>query len=482
MKIMRQFSSTAGWKSNGLTDGRLTILYRDIPGIFEKIKIFFVERDIGPGNFLALECENSVPGALILLYLLEEGYSFLLLPVVKNPSPGPGQSVPGLCRYKIGTENQGLNPAQFLHISRNEKWMGESLAASGEPKLCMRTSGSTGAPKMAVHSHTLLEGNVLNCVKRLRLSSRDRIAIPVPIFHMFGLGAAFLPGAAAGAWIDLQKGANILRYLQREKEFNPNVAFMTPVFSEILLKGRRSPRPYRLTVVAGDRLRGDTFTKYESLFGCLVQLYGSTEMGAVTSANPDDPVAVRGQTAGKPMSDVQIRLEKGRGEDVGELWCHHKYGFQGYVDETGKPTGQDMKKQGGWFCTRDLGRIRPDGCLEILGRSDHSVNRDGLLVFFSDIEKAIVTIEAIETAVVVSRGESQRGKRIIAFCVTARGVNISEKDIQASCFDILPRHAVPDNIVIIKSLPLLPNGKVDRQKLIGMLDLVDAKDKSNEKP
>jgi acyl-CoA synthetase (AMP-forming)/AMP-acid ligase II len=467
MKFISQFSNATSSQSNVLTDGEHQCAYQDMPSIFDKIQNHLIKNNINTKDCLAFECENSVPSALLLLYLLEKGDSFLLLP--KAPE---AQSIPKFCQYRIRTEHikdktAQLNPEQFLHIIKNEKWIGKREIAA--QKLYLRTSGSTGFPKMAVHSHTKLRENVLNCVQRLRLSSNDRIAIPVPIFHMYGLGAAFLPGVAVGASIDLQKGANILRYLQREKAFNPNVVFMTPVFCETLLKGRKSPRAYKLTVAAGDRIRGDTFTKYESLFGCLVPLYGSTEMGAIAAASPDEPSDLRAKIVGKPMSNVQMRLEK-RDEyatkEVGELWCHHQSGFEGYVDENSEPVNLAQEYQNGWFRTKDFGRTMPEGSLEVLGRCDHSVNRDGLLVFFAEVEKAIETIEGIDSAVVISKGESQRGKRLVAYCVPVKDTNIVETDIRRAIFNLLPRHAIPDTIIVVNSLPLLPNGKVDRQKLI----------------
>jgi acyl-CoA synthetase (AMP-forming)/AMP-acid ligase II len=473
MKFIDHLSS----QMNVLTDGHLTCTYMDIPEIFAKIQNFLAAKEINIEDCLALECDNSVPSALVLLYLLEEGYSFLLLHKASQGADDARPFLSKFCRYKIETVNDNgktahLNPELFLHIIKNEKWIGKRNIAA--QKLYLRTSGSTGSPKMAVHSHTKLRENVLNCVQRLRLSSNDRIAIPVPIFHMYGLGAAFLPGVAVGASIDLQKGANILRYLQREKAFNPNVVFMTPVFCETLLKGRKSPRAYKLTVAAGDRIRGDTFAKYESLFGCLVPLYGSTEMGAIAAASPYEPSDLRAKTVGKPMSNVQMRLEKGQEEyatkEVGELWCHHQYGFEGYVDENGEPVAQEY--QDGWFRTKDFGRAIPEGYLEVLGRCDHSVNRDGLLVFFAEVEKAIETIEGIDSAVVISNGESQRGKRLVAYCVPVKDTNIVETDIRGAIFNLLPRRAIPDSIVVVNALPLLPNGKVDRQKLISMADKV----------
>jgi acyl-coenzyme A synthetase/AMP-(fatty) acid ligase len=187
-------------------------------------------------------------------------------------------SIPRFCRYRITTENFAAGhtvdlkrPEQFFCLLENEDWADDSEGLNNaSPKIYLQTSGSTGSPKMAAHLHTKLMGNAFNCVERLGLTSEDRIAIPVPIFHMYGLAAAFLPGVVVGASIDLQKGANLLRYLEREKEFVPNVTFLTPTFCQTLLKGRKSPRAYKLTVVAGDGFREDTFTKYESSFGCLV--------------------------------------------------------------------------------------------------------------------------------------------------------------------------------------------------------------------
>jgi len=469
MKFISQFSNTTNSQSNVLIDGEHQCAYQDMPSLCDEIQNVMTKNNVSTKDCLAFECENSVPSALLLLYLLEKGYSFLLLPKVPEQ-----QSIPEFCQHRIRTEHiknktAQLSPEQFLHITKNEKWIGEREIAT--QKLYLRTSGSTGFPKMAVHSHTKLRENVLNCVQRLHLTNDDRVAIPVPLFHMYGLGAAFLPAVAVNASIDLQKGANILRYIQREREFNPNVVFMTPVFCDTLLKGRRSSRPYRLTVAAGDRIRGNTFAKYESMFGCLVQLYGSTEMGAIAATSPNELGDLRAKTVGKPMSNVQMRLEKkDEHTEVGELWCHHQSGFEGYVDENGDSVNLAQEYQDGWFRTKDFGRIREDASIEVLGRCDHSVNRNGLLVFFADVEKAIETIEGIDSAVVISKGESQRGKRLIVYCVPVTKQEITEEDIRKACFDILPQRAIPDAIFIADSLPQLPNGKVDRQKLIKMVD------------
>ncbi|WP_204104750.1 MULTISPECIES: class I adenylate-forming enzyme family protein [Spirulina sp. CCY15215] len=468
-----------------LTDGQLTLSYSKITPVFEELDRFFGDRNIDRGDRLALECVNSVPCALVLLYLLEREYSFLLFSRAANTSEENKPEIPPFCHYGLQIDSSPEAPEteseilfhrdRGLKIWENSLWMGKNSSSEElKPTLYLRTSGSTGNPKLVAHSHANLRNNILNCAERLNLRSGDRIAIPVPIFHLYGLGAGFLPGVMVGASIDLQKGANLLRYLQREREFNPNVAFMTPIFCETLLRGRRSPRPYKLTVAAGDRVREDTFKQYNDRFGCLVKLYGSTEMGAIAAGSPDDTLEVRDRTVGQPMPGVQMRLEEQSFENIeemegtGELWCKHNCGFEGYIDEKGNPL---LSETGDWFRTKDFGRIGKDG-LEVIGRCDHSVNRNGLLVFFTDVEKAIESIAGIEKVVVVSKGESQRGKKLFAYCIPAKDtkVEVIATDIRSHCFDLLPRHAIPDEIIIEKTLPLLPNGKVDRQKLTQKVD------------
>jgi acyl-coenzyme A synthetase/AMP-(fatty) acid ligase len=122
-----------------------------------------------------------------------------------------------------------LDNLHFFLTCHKWDWADDSEGLNNaSPKIYLQTSGSTGSPKMAAHLHTKLMGNAFNCVERLGLTSEDRIAIPVPIFHMYGLAAAFLPGVVVGASIDLQKGANLLRYLEEKKEFVSKVTFLTP--------------------------------------------------------------------------------------------------------------------------------------------------------------------------------------------------------------------------------------------------------------
>lgn len=440
-----------------ITDGKTTCAYAEIPAHFDRFTRSFADAGIMLGDCIALEVENSVSSALVLLYLLKVGYSFLLLPNLDQS--GNSFSIPSFCRYGIRAVDHTLKTTE------NENWK-PTIAASDFSKehLYVRTSGSTGQPKLVVHAHSILLQNALNCMQRLGINSDDRVTIPVPIYHLYGLGASFLPSIMAGAAINLQNKANLITYLEREREFDPNIAFLIPSFCDLLVKGRRANRNYRLTVVAGDRLKAETFSQYEARFGQIIPLYGSTEMGVIAAASPDDSSQNRATTVGQPLPGVQLRVEplpESQLASVGDLWCQHQWRFVGYADQAGNL----IEAMSEWFCTRDWGRIGDRGELEVLGRSDQSVNRDGLLVFFADVERSVLQIKGVTEVAVISAGETVRGKRLVAYCVTTADCSLNEDAIRNACFQHLPQRAVPDRICIIESLPLLANGKLDRQTL-----------------
>ena len=237
---------------------------------------------------------------------------------------------------------------------------------------------------------------------KARPVASDRVAIPVPIAHMYGFGAAFVPAVLAGASIDLQPNANVLRYLAREADFDPTVAYLAPSFGDALVRVRKAPRPYRLTIMAGDRLTGELFDRYEALHGRLVNLYGSTELGAVAAGNPEDPTEIRRNLIGPFLPGVSLcrtpEHAQRNGEDVpGLLRFHHEFGFECYVDANGRELREadGSLPSGDCFRSGDVGRLVGDR-LEVQGRADDRVNRDGRLVACADVETAVRSLPGSE--------------------------------------------------------------------------------------
>lgn len=493
--LINQVANATHTQKNSLSDSRTICFYQEIPARLNDINQYLQTKGITSHSCLALECSNSLPSALTLLCLFQNSYRFMLLPPINHKEKAADlKPLPNICQYRLTLNSttsdnagDGWHPENFLAIEANEQYQAEPHSAGQlKEKLYLRTSGSMGASKIVVHTHDRLLNNARNCVERFQLDSSDRVTIAVPIFHMYGLGAGFLPAIIAGASIDLQEQTHLLKYLERERQFNPTAAFLTPALCDMLLQRRGGFRTYKVAVSAGARLKEEIVRAFDERFGALVNLYGSTELGAISAAAPTDPLELRATTIGRPMPGVTLapaaQVLEGNGAqtgavgkplapDTGELYCQHPWGFEAYIDDN----GQEIAPAATWFKTGDLATFYPDGYVQILGRADNSVNRDGYLVLLADIEKAMEKIDAIAQVVVVTTpAERQRGQYLAAFCVLKQDMQRDSSQIRADCFDILPRYAIPDEVFLLDVLPTLPSGKVDRQALIARVGEIHA--------
>ena len=442
-----------------IEDGTHHFCYQDLPQLWQYLDTKFSDLSFNQQTCFSFECDNSVSSALTLLYLLYHGHGFVLLPpsgdLKKEPDFKP--SIPQFCQYHLDTDKTAFS-GNFLAITENAKWQqGQHALTNFSKKLYLRTSGSMGNAKVVVHAHQHLYGNVNNCIQRFQLVASDRVLIPIPIFHMYGLGAGFLPTVMAGANCSLQQNTNILTYIGRERQFKPNCIFITPTLVDMLVKIRRDARTYKLVVTAGDRINPDIFQSFVDKYGSLVNLYGSSEMGAIATSVRDKPLL-------KLMPQVQMHLQD-KIKDKGKLLCQHPFGFERYINEFGEPlsTSIDVNQ----YDTGDLGQLYENDYINVLGRSGNSINRNGFLVLFSDIETKMETLTAVNKVVVIaSQQQTKIGQQLTAFCILPAKSDEEAGSIREQCFTCLPKYAIPDKITVLKNFPTLPNGKIDRQHLI----------------
>jgi acyl-CoA synthetase (AMP-forming)/AMP-acid ligase II len=484
--LVRWLAADPGVRGRELSDGLRTITYGDIEPLLERIDRHFVRSGVTTEHPIALECSQSVPGALMLFHALSRQYDVVLLPGrgERSKEQHLPRVIPSFCASIVSTAAGAVasefSPERCIACATNPEFTWDPVVASFTgPDVYLRTSGSTGGAKLTRMSHQKWLNNAAACVDRWTLTAEDRFSVPVPIFHSYGFGAAFLPGLLAGAAMDFLTHGNFVTYVDREARFNPTVAFLTPSMCDTLLARRSSDRHYRLTVTAGDRVKPETVAAFQSRFGPLLNLYGSAEMGAVSAPSPDDPCEERIGTAGYPLAGIELRIaEAASGLDVaaddraGVLACRQANGFAGYlIQEEGwrfEPRADDA-----WFEMLDLATIRADGYVEIVGRSGLSVKRDGLLVVFADVEAALEKVDGVQRAVVVGSGETRRGSRLIGICQADRA--LQPEVVRLACSRLLPRYAVPDDVVIVDVLPQLPSGKIDRR---GLREWVASSDES----
>ncbi len=465
-RMLTETAADAEKGGNTISDGRLQCTYQALPGIFARLDSFFESR-LAAADCTIFRCGNSLPEAVVLLYLLARQKHLLLLPRLsrKLQEEFEDQNLPQFCKHKLSVDLSLPTvdfeaPHSYLEFQANTNFKGQADVLRGPGKVFLRTSGSTAQPRLVMHVKEKLFQNALNCVHRFELRHLERILIPVPIYHMYGLGAAFLPGVIAGASLNVLESTNVINYMARERQFNPDVSFMTPPLIEMILCTRKSSYPYRLVVTAGARINETTYENFEKKFGPLVNLYGSTELGAIATSNLKDLLEVRSKGIVLPMPGVEIRLK----DEAPEILCRHDTGFEDYVDKRGLRITQEKIE---WFATKDLGQLMAEGRFKVLDRTDNSMNRSGLLVAFSEVESIMEQcIAGIRQVAVSARGEENyRGKKLVAFCELQQHARMDGKQIRSRCFDVMMRHMVPDEVFVIGELPRLPNGKLDRQSL-----------------
>ncbi len=439
---------------------------------------WFDRQGVSRHDCVVLPTATDARSAAALLALMNLGQSMMLWrqPLTISGGRVLAGSLPGHCRFAMVESGEPLDrkrvptdPEAFRLLPLDGSRSQEGDRASF---VYLATSGTTGKPKIVVYSHRALQGNAASCRERLQVVAEDRVIIPVPLAHMYGLGAALLPAVQAGASIRLVAEANLVRYIEAEAEFGPTVSFLTPSFCHLLLKGRRLSRPYRLTVLAGDRVAERTFADNERRHGCTVALYGSTELGVIAAGSPLDSYVQRRDTAGQPLPGVELATEGHSACESFALRFRHPHACLGYADDQGTPVLPASLCEQGWFSTQDLGSLDEYGRIRLSGRVDHTVKRDGMLVAFADVEHVLQQLEGVDRVVVVPGGSTPRGRELVAVCTLTDGAQKDAGAMNRSARVRLPGHAVPDRFIFLDELPLTATAKPDRVALATLASIL----------
>lgn len=453
--------------ANSISSLDMNVPYTAFPHYFETIETHLNASNISRNDCIALECQNSLSAILVLLCLLNRGQHLLLLPPQDDPlrSTGLQPDTPVFCKSAISVSEGVFTPSgitDLIHASPNPSYdplVMKKLNTYGGRLLLLRTSGSMGDAKIVQFSQAKLLGNSSNCTIRFGLQSDSRITIAVPVYHQYGLGAGLVPSLLAGASVNIQENTNILKFMAHNRSFDPDIVYLNPTLITMLLNGRRGDQHYTRTITASAALPDKLYQDYQARFGSLINLYGSTEMGAAATT-----LAEQGEDSPSrltPMPSVKMLIDK----STQALSCQHPYGFDGYINSQGEVLPVTTCP----YNTGDVAKALSNGRIELLGRQDDSTNRSGHLVHFADIENALLQTEQVGAAVVLcSQQQDIRGNRLIAYCTPKQGKNngdISSQSIREACFEQLPRYAVPDEIILRDEFPLAPSGKIDRRTL-----------------
>ncbi|MYS11689.1 AMP-binding protein [Streptomyces sp. SID6041] len=347
-----------------------------------------------------------------------------------------------------------------------------------EPVNIQYTSGTTGFPKGATLSHHNILNNGYFVGEMIAYTEQDRICLPVPFYHCFGMVMGNLAATSHGACMVIPAPsfdpAATLRAVQEERctsLYGVPTMFIAelnlPDFADYDLSSLRTG------IMAGSPCPVEVMKRVvaEMNMAEVSICYGMTETSPVsTQTRRDDDLERRTGTVGRVMPHVEVKvvdpatgLTVGRGA-AGEL-CTRGYSVMlGYWDEPEKTA--DAIDTGRWMHTGDLAVMRDDGYVQIVGRIKDMIIRGGENVYPREIEEFLYGYAKIADVQVVGVPDERYGEEILA-CVIARDPADPPtlEDVTAYCRDRLAHYKIPRRVEVLTEFPMTVSGKVRKVEL-----------------
>ena len=330
------------------------------------------------------------------------------------------------------------------------------------------TSGTTGTPKGVVMTHARTLRVATDWVAMTGLSAGDRYLMVNPYFHMFGLKAGILASVAAGATMYPEPVFDAGRALQRVGDEQITVFPGAPTLYQSILDhpGRDAfdLSSLRVAVTGAADIPVELIrrVKTELPFQLVVSGYGLTEGGTVSATALDDDAETVATTVGRARPGYEIRIDAPSGEP-GEVLVRSETVMAGYLDDV-EATAEAFTDDG-WLRTGDLGVMRDDGCLRIVGRSKDMFIVGGFNAYPAEIENTLLRHPDVQQAAVIGVPEERLGEVGMAFVVTSsRDDDVGERILKWAKNE-MANYKVPRAIEIVDALPMNATGKVVKDEL-----------------
>ena len=340
----------------------------------------------------------------------------------------------------------------------------------GSPKVIIHTSGTTGTPKGAARNAAATGISALAGLLGVVPYSRDDVIYcPAPLFHSFGL-MTFTFATVLGATLVLPEKFDPEESLRLIEEHRATAASFVPVMMRRIVslddevKAKYDMSSLRIVLASGSVLSEDLRKASVKVFGdVLYDLYGSTEIGWVAIATPDD-MRSRPKTVGKPVEGIDVAVFSSDGEklpqgETGELYVRSEMLFEGYT------SGDAKEEREGYTSIGDLGRIDDEGYLYVESRSDEMVVVGGENVYPIEVEQVIEDVPGVDEVTVFGLEDDEYGHVLVAFVVGTA----SAEDVRAACKRELASYKVPRRIDVVDELPRTSTGKVLKRELVEQL-------------
>ena len=335
------------------------------------------------------------------------------------------------------------------------------------------TSGTTGSPKGATLTHFNILNNGYFVGEAMKITEQDRVCIPVPFYHCFGMVLGNLNCITHGAAMVIPNDG-----------FDPTLTLATvsaetctalygvptmfiaelelPDFSDYDLTSLRTG------IMAGSSCPIEVMKQVVTEMNMteVTIAYGMTETSPVSfQSSTDDPVERRVSTVGRIHPHVQVKIidQQGRTVSIGEKGelCTRGYNvMSGYWDEEDKT--RETIDAAGWMHTGDLATIDAEGYCNIVGRLKDMVIRGGENIYPREVEEFLYGCGKIQDVAVFGVPDDKYGEQLCAWIKLKEGRKADEAEIKAFCKDKIAYNKVPYYVCFVEEFPMTVTGKLQK--------------------
>ena len=353
----------------------------------------------------------------------------------------------------------------------------EASLTFDDPINIQYTSGTTGAPKGATLSHHNILNNGFFCGEVLRYTEVDRVCVPVPFYHCFGMVIGNLACTSHGACIVVPgEGFDPRGTLAAIEAERCTSLYGVPTMFIAQLDhpdfDRTDFSSLRTGVMAGSPCPVEVMKQVRERMHIpeITICYGMTETSPVsTQTRVDDPVEKRVTTVGAVHPHVEVKIvdpESGRvlgRNESGELCTRGYCVMLGYWnDATATAAAIDA---GRWMHTGDLASMDDDGYVSIVGRIKDMIIRGGENVYPREIEEFLYTHPDVADAQVIGVPSARYGEEVMAWVKPKPNASVDAKGLTAFCRGTIATYKIPRYWKIVDAFPMTVTGKVQKYRM-----------------
>ena len=341
------------------------------------------------------------------------------------------------------------------------------------------TSGTTGFPKGVMLTHYNIGNNGYWIGANQNFTEKDRLCLPVPLFHCFGCVLGVLAAVNHGTCMVVLEGFDPIQVMASVEEERCTALYGVPTMFIAVLDHPMFKKfdfsSLRTGIMAGSNCPVHVMEQViEKMHMTDITIcYGLTEASPVmTYTRIDDDIRVRVETVGRPLPHIEVKVinpETGEPlpvETQGEVCCRGYNVMKGYYnnpDATAEAIDAD-----GWLHSGDLGVLDRDGNLSITGRHKDMIIRGGENIYPKEIEEFLYRMDDILDVQVAAVPSEKYGEEVGAFIILKEGADLEPSDVSDFCRGKISRYKIPRYVHFIDEYPMTASGKIQKYKLSEM--------------